>query len=145
MYMVAHISTMNVLRAFSSTHQTLRGRVDGTQTEIRSEDLPYNLRLKPYVRFRASDLDVAARGLYLKRFEALVVRLQRFVAEPGADLANSLVLLGVRVIAREEKRAIDVCPLALAVVPTDHNKVERVADAREIILLELRERRQTGQ
>lgn len=63
------------------------------------------------------------------------MRLQRLLAEPGADLAYRLVLLGVGVVAREQERAVDVRPLALAVVRADDDEVERIADAREVVFL----------
>lgn len=72
------------------------------------------------------------------------MRLQRFVAESGADFADRLVLLRIRVVAREQERAVDVRTLALAVVRADDDEVERVANAREVILLELRTHRETG-
>ena len=66
------------------------------------------------------------------------MRLQRLLAEPGADLAYRLILLCVRVVAREQERAVDVRALALAVVRADDDEVERVADAGEVVFLELR-------
>lgn len=65
------------------------------------------------------------------------MRLERLVAEPGADLADRLVLLGVCVVTREQERAVDVRALALAVVGAYDDEVERVADAREVVFLEL--------
>ena len=65
------------------------------------------------------------------------MRLERLLGEPGADLADRLVLLPVGVVAREQERPVDVRPLALAVVAPDDDEVERVADAGEVVFLEL--------
>ena len=123
------------------THQALRGSIHRTETEVRREDLPHHLRLEPHVRLCAANLDVPPRFHHLERFEGIVVGLQRLLAEPGADLAYRLILLCVRVVAREQERAVDVRALALAEVRADDDKVERVADAGEVVFLELRNRR----
>lgn len=118
-------------------YQTLRGRVDRTETEVRREHLPDDLGLEPDVGLRAADLDVPARRGHLEWLERRGVRLERLVAEPGADLADRLVLLRVGVVTREQERAVDVRALALAVVGAYDDEVERVADAREVVFLEL--------
>jgi len=47
--------------------------------------------------------------------QGLGVRLEDLVAETGADLADCLVFLGVRVVAGEEVGAVDGGALAAAV------------------------------
>lgn len=64
--------------------------------------------------------------------------LEVLVAEPGTDLADRLVALAVVVLAGEVEGAVDVETLALAVVCADDDQVERVADAGEVVLLQLR-------
>ena len=65
------------------------------------------------------------------------MRLQRLVAEPGPDLADRLILLRVCVMAREQEHAVHVRALAFAVERADDNEIERIPDAREVVLLEL--------
>ena len=64
--------------------------------------------------------------------------LKRLLAETCPNLAYRLILLCVRVVAREQERAVDVRALALTVVRADDDEVERVADAGEVVFLELR-------
>ena len=71
------------------------------------------------------------------RLERVPVRLERLVREARADLADHLVRAAVGVVAREVERAVDVGALALAVVAADDDEVERVADALQVVLLEL--------
>ena len=66
------------------------------------------------------------------------MRLERIVREAGADLADHLVRAAVGVVACEVERAVHVGALALAVVAADDDEVERVADALQVVLLELR-------
>ena len=42
--------------------------------------------------------------------------LERFFAEPGADFADSLVLLSICVVACEQECTIYICALALSIV-----------------------------
>lgn len=72
------------------------------------------------------------------RLERVPVRLERLVREARADLADHLVRAAVGVVAREVERAVHVGALALAVVAADDDEVERVADALQVVLLELR-------
>lgn len=50
--------------------------------------------------------------------------LQRFVAEACADLADSLELFSIGVVACEQEGTVDVGSFAFAVVASDDNKVE---------------------
>lgn len=65
------------------------------------------------------------------------MRLEDFFAEPSANFANGLKFLRVAVIAREQESAIDIRPLAFAIVTPDHHQIQRVANARKIVFLEL--------
>lgn len=71
------------------------------------------------------------------RLERLVMLLERLVRESCPDLADHLVRAALGVEAGEVERAVDVRALALAVVAADDDEVERVADALEVVLLEL--------
>jgi hypothetical protein len=63
--------------------------------------------------------------------------LEHGLAEPRADVAYCLVRVGAWVVARQQERAVDGCALALAVVGAEDDQVERVADAREVVFLDL--------
>jgi hypothetical protein len=65
------------------------------------------------------------------------VCLECFLGESGSDFADRLELLAVGVVAGEEECAVDVCAFAFPEVGTDDNEVEAVADACEIVFLEL--------
>lgn len=71
------------------------------------------------------------------RLERVVVLLERLVGEAGSDLADELVRAAFGVVTREMERSVDVGTLPLAVVATDDDEVERVADSLQVILLEL--------
>jgi hypothetical protein len=120
------------------TYEAHRGRVDRAQTQVRRENLPYDLGLEPHVGPRAAGLDVAARRDELERLQHGVVRRERFLGKARANLADRLELLAVGVVAREQERAVDRRTLALAVVAADDDEVERVADAREVVFFYLR-------
>lgn len=63
--------------------------------------------------------------------------LQRLVTESSTNLADRLVALRLLVEAGEVERAVDARTLAGAEVGSDDDEVEGIADAREVVLLEL--------
>lgn len=65
------------------------------------------------------------------------MRLQHLLAEPGADLADGLIFLGVGVTTGEEERSVDVRALAFAVVPPNDNEVEGIANTSKVVFLQL--------
>jgi hypothetical protein len=71
------------------------------------------------------------------RLERVIVLLERLVGEAGSDLADELVRAAFGVVAREMERSVDVGTLSFAVVATDDDEVERVADSLQVVLLEL--------
>lgn len=71
------------------------------------------------------------------RLERVVVLLERLVGEAGSDLADELVRAAFGVVTREVERSVDVGTLPLAVVATDDDEVERVADSLQVVFLEL--------
>ena len=65
--------------------------------------------------------------------------LKGFFAEAGTDFANRLVFLRVTVIARQKECPIDIRSLALAIVSPDDDKIEGIANASKVVLLDLME------
>lgn len=65
------------------------------------------------------------------------MRLQDLFTEPGPDFADRLKFFRVTVIACEEECAVYVGPFPFAVVSTDDNEIQRVADAGQIVFLQL--------
>lgn len=63
--------------------------------------------------------------------------LEDGLGEAGADVADGLVALRRRVVAGEQEGAVDGGALALAEVSAQHDEVERVADAAEVVLFDL--------
>jgi len=124
-------------------HQGPRGAVDGALTQIGGEDLPDVFRLEEDVRLGGAEVEVALLGA-LERMQRGVVRLEHLLGEAGADLADGLVRLRVRVVAREEEGAVDGRALAATVVAADDDEVERIADAGEVVLLDLQRSDQHG-
>ena len=124
-------------------HQGPRGAVDGALTQIGGEDLPDVFRLEEDVRLGGAEVEVALLGA-LERMQRGVVRLEHLLREAGADLADGLVRLRVGVVAREEEGAVDGGALAAAVVAADDDEVERIADAGEVVLLDLQRSDQHG-
>lgn len=119
------------------SYQALRCSVDGAQTQIGSEHFPDDLWFKPDVGLCTANLDVPTRFLEFQRFELVVVSLQHFLAETGADLADRLEFFGVAVITGQQECAVHVCSLAFAVVAAYDDEIERIADPGKIIFLEL--------
>jgi len=116
----------------------VRSGVYRAQTQIRSQNLPNHLWLKPHVRLRPSDLNVATRACYrLQRAERLVELSQDLFGEAGPDLAYCLEVFGIGIVTSEKESAVDVCPFALSMVRTDNDQIERVANAGKIVLLQL--------
>ena len=125
----------------STTHQSLRSSIHGTQAQIRCEYFPDNLGLEPHIRLSPTDFHVPTDLGQLKRSERLVVGLKGFLAKAGTDFADRLVFLRVTVIARQKECPIDICSFALAIVSPDDDKIEGIADASKIVLLDLMEER----
>ena len=63
--------------------------------------------------------------------------LQAVVGEAGADLAERLELLGVRLVAGQQEAAVQPRALAAAQVRADHHHVQRVAHALQVVFFEL--------
>jgi hypothetical protein len=87
------------------------------------------LGLKPNVWLCATNFDIPPNFRELQRLKDVVVRLQDLFTEPGPDFANRLKFFRVTVIACEEECAVYVGPFPFAVVSTDDNEIQRVADA----------------
>ena len=56
----------------TSTYQAMCGCVHRTQTQIRSQYLPYNLGLEPYVRLGTAHFDIPSHALDLERLQRIV-------------------------------------------------------------------------
>lgn len=63
--------------------------------------------------------------------------LKNLLRETGADIANSFIGFRIGIVAGQEKRTINGCTLAFAIVRTQNNKIQRVTNTREVILLDL--------
>lgn len=122
-------------------HPLLHARlVPRAERQVRRLDLPDILGLEPDVglvlpagavrvkRLGPVDDDLGERGVQL---------LEHGLAEPRANVAHCLVRVRARVVAGQQERAVDGCALALAVVRAEDDQVERVADAREVVFLDL--------
>lgn len=117
-------------------HQSFRGRVHRRQREIRSEDLPQHLGFEEDVGLGFSDIVVGLLAA-LQWVQEFVVAVEHLFGETGSDLGDGLVGLGLWVVAGEEECTVDRRSLASSVVSTDDDQVEGVADASEVVLLEL--------
>jgi hypothetical protein len=126
-------------REKKTTHDPHRRRVDRTQTQIRRQHLPHNLRFKPNIRLRPSNLHLPLprRPRQLQRLQHLVMRREVGLGEAGTDLAAGLVGFGIGVVACEEEGAVEGSTLAFAKVGADDDEVEGVAHAGEVVFLEL--------
>lgn len=65
------------------------------------------------------------------------MRCEGLLAEPGPDLADCLEFFGVGIVTGKQEGAVEVGPFAFAVVAAYYDEVERVADAGQVVLLEL--------
>jgi hypothetical protein len=63
--------------------------------------------------------------------------LEHGLAEARADVADGFVRVGAWVVAGEQEGAVDGGALALAVVRAQDDEVEGVADAGEVVFLDL--------
>lgn len=66
-----------------------------------------------------------------------MMTLKIFVREARANLANHLIRLRLFVEASEMERSVDSGTFASPKVGANHDEIERVAHASEVILLEL--------
>lgn len=82
---------------------------------------------------------ILVRGLLLllTMLQSIMMTLERFVTEPRADLADSLVRLRLIVETCKVKRAIHARAFARPKIGADDDQIERITHASEVIFLEL--------
>ena len=66
-----------------------------------------------------------------------MVALQHFFAETRADLANSLELFRVIVVACKQECTVNIGSLSLPVVSAHDNEIKGVPDTSKIVLFQL--------
>ena len=81
-------------------------------------------------RFRAVNDIIRAAELCVELFED-------DVGEAGADVADSFKGLGGGVVAGEKEGAVDGGSFAFAVISAQNDKIEGVANAGEVVFLDL--------
>ena len=64
-------------------------------------------------------------------------RGEDFIRETGTDVADCFVGFGRWVVAGKKEGAEDRCPFTFAVVGSQDDEIERVADAREVVFFDL--------
>lgn len=114
--------------------------VPRTQRQISRLDLPDEAGLEPDVRLVLGHGAVGVKGF--RPIDGVlgeqgVQFLEDDLGEAGADVADGLVGLRRRVVAGQQEGAVDGGALALAEVGAEHDEVERVADAAEVVLFDL--------
>ena len=116
--------------------------VSGAERQIRRLDLPDEAGFEPDVRlilvagrvgvegFRSVDDVIGLAELGVELFED-------GVGEAGADVADGFKGLGGGVVAGEKEGAVDGGAFAFAIVGAEDDEVEGVADAGEVVFLDL--------
>ena len=92
---------------FTGVNPAQRRPVDGRNAEVGALDLPHLHRLEPVVRLVAGVVAVVGFGLVSQiLFEEGGVGGEVLIREAGADLADALILLILRVVAGEKEATI---------------------------------------
>lgn len=116
------------------------GLVPRAERQVSRLDLPDVLRLEPDVGLVLAAGRVRVEGLGAvdgDGGELRVQLLEDLLREAGADVADRLVSVGVGVVAGQEEGSVDGRALALAIVGSEHDEVEGVAYAGQVVLLDL--------
>lgn len=121
----------------SITYCTLCRRINRTQTQVGSQDLPNHLGLEPHVRFRTAPFDVRTTLAQFEGLKRLEVRFENFFREPCAQFTHGLKFLGVGIVASEKEGSVHGRSFAFAIVPAHNDEIERISNAFEVILLQL--------
>ena len=122
-------------------HPLLHTRlVPRAERQVGRLDLPDIARLEPDVGLVLPARAVRVEGLGAvddDLRERTVQLLEHGLAEARADVANCFVRVGAGIVAGQQKGAVDGRALALAVVGAEDDQVEGVANAGEVIFLDL--------
>ena len=115
------------------------GFIPRTERQVRRLDFPHKARLEPDIR-----LILGNRGMCVKRLRFLdgdvaelgVKLFENGFREAGSDVAHRFVDLLAGIVAGEQEGAVNACSLALTVVRSQDDEIERIADAGQVVFFD---------